>query len=380
MHNFFDSTYSHAYSSSFRERVNLLLTPIKEKNRIISIIFFGKSTEDIYPAELNEIRKAVDIAFSGKSPLISYIIQPLSNLDEMAVEINYIIKSATPESVDFKTFEDVRYLLYKQNNTTFLVTEGILGKSFYDSVNTQATDIFDKILSILSNENLDIGDIIRQWNYIGHITETEDGIQNYQAFNDVRSRFYERVKWNHGFPAATGIGMACRGVVVSLISMANTMESQIVSLDNPLQIPAFAYSESLLIGKQSEITVKATPKFERANLVTCMGGVVCFISGTAAIRGEMSMIEMNAGLQTNQIIENILYLISKRNLSRHGVEVKNDMTVSSLRVYIKNKVDFDSVMEEVEKVWTNLPVIYVEAGICRKELLVEIEGVAYVNK
>ena len=380
MPNFFNSSYSQAYSTSFKERVNLLLTPLNEKSKIITIIFFGKSTEDIYPAELNEIKKTVDISFRGKSPLISYIIQPLRNRDEMAAEVTYITETTSPESVDFKIFEDVRYLLYKQNNSTFLITEGILGKSFYDSVNTQSTDIFYKIQSILANEQLEIGDIIRQWNYIGHITENEGGIQNYQAFNDVRSQFYETVKWNHGFPAATGIGMACRGVVVSLIALAVTMENKIISLDNPLQIPAFAYSESLLIGKQSEITLKATPKFERANLVSSDGGVVCFISGTAAIRGEMSMMEMNAGLQTNQTIENILFLISKRNLSRHGVEVENDMIVSNLRVYIKNKTDFDCVKSEVEKVWTNLPVIYVEAGICRKELLVEIEGIAFANK
>jgi len=377
MSQLFNSFYYQAYSASLNERVNSLLTLLNDKKRIISLQFFGASTEERYSEDLIEIKKVVDAIFIEQSPLVSYIIQPLYDTDAMAVEVYSIPENASPVSVDFKIHNDVRYALYTHNNSTFLITEGILGHSIYDSITTQASDIFDKIESILAYEQLDINYIVRQWNYIGHITDTENGLQNYQAFNDARSLFYKGAKWNHGYPAATGIGMECRGVVVSLIAMTNPIEGQIVPINNPLQVPAFAYSESLLIGRQTEMTTKATPKFERAKVIATEAGAVCFISGTAAIRGEMSMKEMSAGLQTTQTIENILHLISPQNLIRQGVTATNaNVKVSSLRVYIKHKEDFDAVKAEVEKIWSQLPVIYLQAGICRKELLVEIEGIA----
>jgi len=377
MSSIFNTLYFHSHSGLFYERVNSLLTPIKDKSRIISLSFFGASTENTYPEELNEIKKIVAEVFNGKSPLLSYIIQSQRNADEMSVELTYIPETISSESIDFRVFGNVRYALYTCGNITFLMTEGVCGKSFFDSITTQATDIFDKIESVLTNEQIGISDIIRQWNYIGHITEIEEDIQNYQALNNARAQFYEKVKWNDGFPAATGIGMECRGLIVSLMAITNNSNKQIVSLDNPLQTPAFAYSESLLIGNQSEIIPKAPPKFERAKVISGDAGLVCFISGTAAIRDEMSMTEMNAGLQTNQIIENILYLISLDNLHRQGiVAAKSDLDITSLRVYIKNKEDFDAVKAEVEKVWNHLPIIYLRADICRKELLVEIEGMA----
>ncbi|MCX6308220.1 MAG: hypothetical protein NTY32_05085 [Bacteroidia bacterium] len=35
-----------------------------------------------------------------------------------------------------------------------------------------------------------------------------------------------------------------------------------------------------------------------------------------------------------------------------------------------------AVKAEVEKVWSGIPILYLQADICRKELLVEIEGIA----
>ncbi len=47
-----------------------------------------------------------------------------------------------------------------------------------------------------------------------------------------------------------------------------------------------------------------------------------------------------------------------------------------LRVYIKKKNFLHAVKSEIDKVWPDLPVIYLLADICREELLVEIEGTA----
>lgn len=48
----------------------------------------------------------------------------------------------------------------------------------------------------------------------------------------------------------------------------------------------------------------------------------------------------------------------------------------ALRVYIKKKEYFATVKTEIDKVWSKITAIYVQADICRSELLVEIEGIA----
>ena len=52
------------------------------------------------------------------------------------------------------------------------------------------------------------------------------------------------------------------------------------------------------------------------------------------------------------------------------------MQMESVRVYVRNAADFAPVKAEIDKIWPKIPTLYTQAGICRRELLVEIEGVA----
>jgi uncharacterized protein YcgL (UPF0745 family) len=44
------------------------------------------------------------------------------------------------------------------------------------------------------------------------------------------------------------------------------------------------------------------------------------------------------------------------------------------RVYVKNREDFHTIKRAFKSFYGNLPVVYIIADICRKDLLVEIEG------
>ena len=48
-----------------------------------------------------------------------------------------------------------------------------------------------------------------------------------------------------------------------------------------------------------------------------------------------------------------------------------------VRVYIKHQEDYAKVRAVCEELLGELPTIYAEADVCRPELLVEIEGVAF---
>ena len=163
---------------------------------------------------------------------------------------------------------------------------------------------------------METSDIVRQWNYINNITEFDGDIQNYQAFNDSRTLYYDKASWAaNGYPAATGIGMDCGGVIVEVIaSKINTGEKNIYPIDNSLQMAAHNYSQNVLLGeKDGRLHNKSTPKFERAKTIISNNKGVCFVSGTAAIRGELSLGNSNIEEQTSMTIENIDYLISDKN-------------------------------------------------------------------
>lgn len=367
------SIYLHTNSKIFKERIKSLLVQMIDKQRIVSLSFIGASSEADYEEQLTGLKTAVSLAFGGKMPLVTFIVQSMGSPEEMAVEVFRLPSETASKSVVYKIQSDVRYVVFEWEGNKALMIEGVRAKSTHDSVAIQSDEIFQKIDAILSNENIGIHEIVRQWNYIGKITDKKNGIQNYQAFNNARARFYSKTNWaNFGYPAATGIGMAIDGILVSLIAVSSKSDIRITPIDNPLQIAAHLYSQSLLFGPKKN----ATPKFERAKLVQDGSGCVCFISGTAAIRGEQSMHDMDVVLQTRQTIENIHYLISPENTSRHGIANEVGLTMTVLRVYIKKLDFFKSVKAEVDKVWSGIPVLYIQADICRYELLVEIEGLA----
>lgn len=98
---------------------------------------------------------------------------------------------------------------------------------------------------VLDEEGFGIDSIVRQWNYIEQITAQEsDGQQHYQMFNNARSEFYSSTLWKDGYPAATGIGSTCGGVLVDFDAvMLQSDVCRITPIDNKLQVAAHAYSE-----------------------------------------------------------------------------------------------------------------------------------------
>ena len=51
-----------------------------------------------------------------------------------------------------------------------------------------------------------------------------------------------------------------------------------------------------------------------------------------------------------------------------------------VRVYVKRREDYPQAREVCEKRLGELPIIYAIADVCRPELLVEIEGIAFSSR
>ena len=337
-------------------------------DRVCGVVVCGTSEGVEYHRLLDEIRSAVCESLGKRVP-VTLIPQYLLPEGGLSLDI-YTIDGDF--DICIKENNGVCYGLIESSNESLLFVEGITSSDFSESVRLQSDEVFAKLDGILSRHGFEVDDIVRQWNYIGNIVSCRCGKQNYQEFNDARSDYYGKAEWRNGYPAATGIGAAFDGIVVGAIALKG-VDGCVYPIDNPLQVAAHVYSKSVLID-DGQNAVKSTPKFERAKLIESENGVCCFVSGTAAIRGEASMNASSARLQTIQTIENIEHLVSKENLVRFGCK-PYELKYVQLQVFIKNKEDYEAVRSEVERAIPNVHTVYSLADVCRGELLVEIEGI-----
>ncbi len=141
-------------------------------------------------------------------------------------------------------------------------------------------------------------------------------------------------------------------------------------LENPRQTAAYDYAAAY--SPQS-------PKFSRAMVLSCGTYTTIFISGTASITHSQTRHVGDAGKQTEETLDNIAALIAEENLAEHGLPGLGTSLASLgfARVYIKRPEDYPAVRAICEQRLGKLPTIYAIADVCRPELLVEIEGVAF---
>jgi enamine deaminase RidA (YjgF/YER057c/UK114 family) len=78
-------------------------------------------------------------------------------------------------------------------------------------------------------------------------------------------------------------------------------------------------------------------------------------------------------------LENIENLISAENFARHGYPGAGAALrdLAKIRVYLKDAKDLDKCRKVCEQRLGAVPAVYLVADVCRPELLVEIEGVAF---
>jgi len=372
MTNHFVVTYLQTEEPNFDIAVRTLINKLPVHSKYLSISFFGPGNIDSYFNDYEHIKSIVN-AHLHFIPLISFIPQPMCGKQNYGLEITeFESEIYTPE---MKVLDGVRYLVVPTAWGPTLMVESINAGRLNESYTVQSKLIFQKLNAIFVAEGFSVSDIVRQWNYIGNILDFENGNQHYQLFNNARSEFYNQTTFKNGFPAATGISMSMNGLFVSIIAIKALPGTRIIPVDNNLQVPAWKYSASVLVSGQSD-PVTSTPKFERGKLIVNNKAAIFYVSGTAAIRNELSMDRKDVALQTKQTIENINYLISAENLRNQHFENELKLTLQSIRVYIKNGGDFEIVRKVVVFAWPSVKAIYVQAEVCRDGLLVEIEGIA----
>jgi chorismatase len=207
----------------------------------------------------------------------------------------------------------------------------------------------------------------RIWHYISQINEPNAaGLEVYRDFCVGRARVLERYGVTHDMPAATVIGARAGGVVCYLLACRSGTH---VNLENPRQVPAYHYPSRY--GPRS-------PNFARATyLAPASGGEYVFVSGTASILGHQTMHRGDVAAQCRLALENIGCVIGDGNLFAHDVGRGHSLAdLAAVKVYVRRRADMPMVRDICGAALApSAAVAYLNADICRSDLLVELEGV-----
>jgi chorismate lyase / 3-hydroxybenzoate synthase len=215
--------------------------------------------------------------------------------------------------------------------------------------------------------------LLRLWNYVNRINAPDpDGLERYRHFNAGRQQAFIDAHRSAfaGAPAACALGTAQGPLLVYFLAGQRAP----IAIENPRQVSAYHYPASY--GPRS-------PTFSRAALVEAGGDrLALFISGTASIVGHATMHIGDVRRQTEETLANIAAVREVAAL-RAGVEFAAPELICT--VYVRHRSDLAAVREVFEQhVGSHSAAadeaVYVQADICRADLLVEIEAHALVNQ
>lgn len=199
--------------------------------------------------------------------------------------------------------------------------------------------------------------LLRIWNYLGRINEGEGDQERYRRFCVGRHRVIgSRPGFERRLPAATVIGMDDGGLVVMAIA-AKRIGQQV---ENPVQMSAWRYPRAY--GPQS-------PGFTRAMLAPWADGAHLLVSGTASVLGHATVHPGDAQAQLRQTMANLEALIRQPGLSRRG------LLPEYFTLYLRDRADLVALEPLLARYFPNVPLQVFRGDICRRDLLLEIEGI-----
>ncbi|MGA2229795.1 MAG: hypothetical protein ABSH22_02620 [Tepidisphaeraceae bacterium] len=199
--------------------------------------------------------------------------------------------------------------------------------------------------------------VVRMWNYIPDIHRPcQNGLDRYMVFNAGRFKACQAWLGNNGnggfeeqLPTASGVGHAGDDLVIDALGMP----FKGLAVENPRQTPAYQYSAHY--GPRP-------PCFARAMITPPFGSrpARLLVGGTASVRGEQSVHAADLAAQIKETLENLASLLR-----------------AALRVYHPRIGDGAAILRSLRQRFAKRTRIeFMTATLCRKELLVEIEGVA----
>lgn len=327
-------------------------------------------------ANVGALRRLLEAFFGERMPVTIFLPQPPCDGAALAIEAWAVsnrqaeIQYRGPDLVTV-SYDGLRWI-----HAAARAAEGE-GHTAYD----QTSEVFTTLREHLSQAGASFDEVARVWLYQGGITVPEEGTERYRELNRARTDFFEGMQFGRrlvasgngktSYPASTGIGTQGRGLVSACLALQTERKDvRLYPLENPLQTPSFDYAKRFSL---------KSPKFSRAMAVAIGNYVTTWISGTASIVNAESLHLGDIEKQTEQTLTNIERLIDAENCERHGLAGGGSTLadLAKVRVYVKRPEDYERCRAVCERRLGPVPIIYAHADVCRSELLVEIEAVAF---
>lgn len=208
--------------------------------------------------------------------------------------------------------------------------------------------------------------LLRLWNHLPHINADGGGLERYRQFNRGRQQAFLDAGQTafDGAPAACGIGTLHGPLCVRFLAGRTGS----LAIENPRQLSAYRYPQTY--GPRA-------PTFSRAALAEIGGETLAlFISGTASIVGHESVHPGNVEAQTHETLRNMRAVVTAAHAK---ATAQFDLNALDCVVYLRHVEDAPVVRQVLDQVLgpqshTVRHAVYLEADICRSDLLVEIEA------
>jgi len=204
----------------------------------------------------------------------------------------------------------------------------------------------------------------RIWNFVPHINAVAAGEENYVAFNSGRHRaFADHFGGIHrqDVSAASAVGTTSGPPALAFIAGPATVEH----FENPLQTPSADYPERY---------GRSAPLFARGSRVREAGGATCWhLAGTASIRSS-DTVGGDFATQLETTLENI-----GRMLEVMAVPAERE---AAWKVFLRDRRDLAFCRQRLGQLYPTEAdrMMFVEADICRRDLLLEIEGIFHESQ
>jgi len=217
----------------------------------------------------------------------------------------------------------------------------------------QCDDLFAKTKRMLSRQGVQFRRVLRTWCYLADID------RDYAEFNLSRSEFFKQEKITR-LPASTGIeaDLAPAGTLVGLdlYALMNPEGVTIEVMHTPTLNEADEYGSD----------------FSRGMKVAFPDKTVLYLSGTASIDEQGETVHLD---DSRKQIERMLLNV-RELLEPYGATFAD---VTQMTTYLKNIEDYD-LFRIICGEWgiQDAPNTIVECGVCRPELLCEIEATAII--
>lgn len=228
-----------------------------------------------------------------------------------------------------------------------------------DSLEHQSYLAYQALLKILRDQERP--HLLRIWNFVPRINAFDGGVERYQLFNTGRRRAFRESGYTvgDGAPAACALGTSAGGLQVAVLAGSYPA----TAIENPRQVSSYHYPKQY--GADAPIFSRA------AWLRQPAGEDLLFISGTASIVGHQTLHAGDTLAQVKESVRNIEAVLSSAN-QRAGAPLWSLAGLKG-RVYLRHAADYPVVSAYVlAQGMTQF--CYLQADICREDLLVEIEA------